>query len=223
MKDFIISGVAARANRLSRWLMADPVSIQAMADEARAAAQTEAGGGTDEATAQHLIHRFARRAALVGFVTGLPSNPVLAFPLAAVDTSATAKLCADMASALSLVADPEGAAEDRAADGAPEAYPGAVVSFFIRGLKNRVSPQAVTKAAARWAAKRTVGRAVLTRMVPLVGGALGAAWNYAEVRGEGRRLFRDAEARRGARTSRSHAGGRRGIHATSDGATRGGG
>ncbi|MEZ4267935.1 MAG: hypothetical protein R3F39_16295 [Myxococcota bacterium] len=195
MQDFIISGVAARANRLSRWLMADPVSIQAMAAQARA----EASDGSDEAAARYLIHRFARRAALVGFVTGLPSNPVLAFPLAAVDTSATAKLCADMASALSLVGDPEGEAEERASDRAPEAYPGAVTSFFIRGLKNRVSPMAVTKAAARWAAKRTVGRAVLTRMVPLVGGALGAAWNYAEIRGEGRRLYREAAARGGAR------------------------
>jgi hypothetical protein len=195
MQDFIISEVAARANRLSRWLMADPDSIEAMAAQARA----EAPGGSDEAVARRLIHRFARRAALVGFVTGLPSNPLLAFPLAAVDTSATAKLCADMASAVGLVADPEGAADEGAAERTPDAYPGAVASFFIRGLKNRVTPQAVTKAAVRWAAKRTAGRAVLTRMVPLVGGALGAAWNYVEVRGEGQRLYRDAAAKRGAR------------------------
>ncbi len=195
MQDSIISAVAARANRLSRWLMADPVTIHAMAERARA----EASDGSEEAAARYLIHRFARRAALVGFVTGLPSNPVLAFPLAAVDTSAAAKLCADMASALSLVGDPEGAAKDLASGRAPEAYPAAITSFFIRGLKNRVTPQAVTRAAARWAAKRTIGRAVLTRMVPLVGGALGAAWNYAEIRGEGRRLYRDAAARGGAR------------------------
>jgi hypothetical protein len=194
MRDFIVSELAARANRVARWVMADPASLEAMAARARA----EVPGGDDEAVARRLIARFARRGALIGFVSGLPSNPVMAFPLAAVDTSATAKICADMAATLEGIADPDGLGDRQARDGVPQANPAAVASFLIRGLKNRSVPQALTRAAVRWAATRTAKRAVLTRMVPVVGGLLGAAWNYAEIQAEGRRLYRAAAERAGA-------------------------
>ncbi|MGM0576907.1 MAG: hypothetical protein ACQEXJ_14375 [Myxococcota bacterium] len=194
-------------------LEVDPSSIRQLVDRVRRKA-----GGPDEVLADAIVEFYARKGALVGFLTGLPGSPLLALPLAFVDTRGTLRLAADIVAAVEylrrpdffddpgwrtelarILGDLEGELRpgERTRKGSLRHAARVMLQRVTTGESSRLLRQAIL----HWASKRTARRAVFTKLVPVVGGFAGAAWNYVELRHEGREVV----SRILAETSHAHA------------------
>jgi hypothetical protein len=168
----------------------------------RSRLQDGAGG---RALAEVVVERLARRGALQGLITGVAAIPPFGLAMAIVDTRRMAELRATMTAAVATVARPGFFAgpcwEDEVLQvmtgGHPAprpAEPAAEVARRVgrvvaRDFASRQGRRLTQRWVTRWLAKRTAKRFLATRLVPLAGGALGAAWNYVELRRDGDRIL----------------------------------
>lgn len=152
--------------------------------------------------ASAVVDHFARKGAITGFIAGFASNPLLSIPLALLDTEKASQLSAKMAASVAYIArptffeDPTWKDEtlsalsvgEKADARDAEAQTDRARRFVIRGFVTSQSQKAVRRAVTRWIGRRVAERAVLTKLVPVVGGIVSAAWNYVELRRVGGRV-----------------------------------
>jgi len=153
-----------------------------------------------EDLADRVIRHYARKAALQGLITGIPSNPAFAAALALVDLRSCWQIKNDMAATLLYLQDPDLFSDPR--------WRERVLELRLDPYLERPSMPALSEAALRaWVgpwlttqSPRWVTRAVLRRMqrratsvvarkaVPVVGATIGAASNYVECVMAGNRM-----------------------------------
>lgn len=162
---------------------------------------------TDRELAELLIATYARRGAVAGFVAGLATNPVLALPSAVADVAALLRFYANLSACVGCLASPDYFSEpDWEADALVMLVGRRAVSRVMQGvavegvkrasrelLRRQVGAAMVRvlqRGAPAWLATKVTQRALASKLVPVVGGLVGGAWNYLELRSVGRRLVR---------------------------------
>jgi hypothetical protein len=143
----------------------------------------------------------------VGFATGVPGNPWVAAPAAVTDVAAVLRTEILLACRIGLLFDPQ------LLDGPEPPYEVLVpimgsraASAVARNLLTLggmgITRQAIRKglnAGGLWQFRKIMlkyfglkvsGRGVITKTLPVVGGLIGGAWNYAELKIVGDRVYR---------------------------------
>jgi hypothetical protein len=162
---------------------------------------------TDRELADELISFYARRGAVAGFVSGLATNPFLALPAAVADVAALLRFYAHLSATVGYLADPGYFDEPGwEADALVMLAGRRAVSRVLQGiavegvkrsghdLLQRQARAAVVRALGQGAAGRVgtkiTQRAIVAKLVPILGGLVGGAWNYLEMRSVGKRIVR---------------------------------
>ncbi|MEM6960063.1 MAG: hypothetical protein AAF645_30580 [Myxococcota bacterium] len=176
--DFMTRGVDAdRAKRLR----------DAHEAEAREAVPNDAWA--QRLAAAELIERYARRAAVRSLLTGLPGG-WLAIPLSLVEAQGAFSARLELAVALRLLVDDDYTKQ-------PDWRQQILLETFELDAAAAAGMRAAALRAAREVAlkrgMRFVTRRLGQRLVPVVGGAIGAAATYAWIHREGRRMARGFE------------------------------
>ncbi|MAQ16424.1 MAG: hypothetical protein CMN30_16735 [Sandaracinus sp.] len=166
---------------LSNWVgrKIAPVDV----DRTKARVHEAKGDGLDAAgVAERLTETHARRSALRGFLTGVPGG-VWSLPLLLVDVRGVWSERASLAAGIHYANDPA-FFED------PEWW------RQVWAATAALSPESGTTGVMKFAAKemffrrlgKTAVKGLSTKLVPVVGGVAGAAWNYAWLKREGSRM-----------------------------------
>jgi len=166
---------------LSNWIGRKVAPVDVEKTKARVR-EAEAQGLDAAAVAERLTERHARRSAVRGFLTGIPGG-IWTLPLMVIDVRGVWTERAALAAELHYVQDP---------------------AFFddpdwwkdVWRSTSALPPGAGARGMVRFAVQETVlrrvGKAVVrrtgTRFIPVVGGVVGAAWNYVWVKREGSRM-----------------------------------
>lgn len=186
-----------------RAVAVDEEGALALVDRLRA--QAESGDPLDVARA--VVEHHARRAAMRGFLTGIPPRRLFAgVTLAMADARATSALRASMACALATIADPTFFAREDWKDEVLRALSPGGPSSPVDDVE-RAAPELVRRSGrllAKGALSSAVRQAVQAslahglgrgsaggrwgRALPIFAAIAGAAWHYAEFRREGREL-----------------------------------
>lgn len=159
--------------------------------------------------AERVISQQAWRAATVGALTGLPGSMPVALPAAALDVGTVLHMEMTAAAKIALIFDPRFFEDPGARWRLLTPVVGAsLASQLLREVGAReVTRQAAARVlheralrVARRMAFKVLGkkvsvRAIATKSIPLLGGAIGAGWNWAELRIVGRRVIRHFEGR----------------------------
>lgn len=155
--------------------------------------------------AEQMIRRARWWGAGFGFATGVPSNPWVAGPAALTDMTAVLRTEILLACRIGLLYDPH------LLDGPEPPYELIVPIIGGRAASEalgrlvaissiRITRQAIVKILQHNGAKqfmlaivkyfgiRVSRRALISKMIPIVGGLIGGAWNYAELRFIGDRI-----------------------------------
>jgi len=155
--------------------------------------------------AEQMIRRARWWGAGFGFATGIPSNPWVAGPAAVTDMSAVLRTEILLACRIGLLYDPH------LLDGPEPPYEllvpiigGRAASEALGRLvaisSMRITRRAIVKVLQNSGAKqfmitmvkyfgiRITRRGLITKTIPIVGGLVGGAWNYAELRFVGERI-----------------------------------
>ncbi len=170
---------------LSNWIgrKVAPVNV----DKTKSRVREAEGTGADDATvAERLTEQHARRSAMRGFLTGVPGG-LWTLPLMVIDVRGVWSERASLAAGLHYLRDPAffddpGWWKDvvQAASGVPAK----------NGMK--AGAKGLARFAMQEAVLRRVGKSVVrrvgTRFVPVMGGVVGAAFNYTWVKREGSRM-----------------------------------
>lgn len=159
-----------------------------------------------EELARKLISRARWQGAALGVATGLPSNPWVAVPAAMADVGGLLRIQVAMAARVALLFD------ERYLDGNDPPYElmapimgGRLMSEMGRELAIRggmgVTRQAIKKVLSKGTLKqfkrlmlkyfglKVTQRSLITKTLPLVGGAIGGTWNFIEVKVVGERAY----------------------------------
>lgn len=162
--------------------------------------------------AERVVSHQAWRAATVGAVTGLPGSLPVALPAAALDVGAVLHMEMTAAAKVALIFDPRFFDDPRARWRLLTPVVGATVASQIlremglqgarevtRKAASQVLHQRALRVARRMAfkvfGKRVSIRAIATKSIPLLGGVIGAGWNFAELHMVGRRVINHFEGR----------------------------
>jgi len=162
---------------------------------------------TDRELAERLVAMQARRGALAGFLAGLATNPILAVPAAVADVAALLRFYATLSATVGCLANPDYFNEPGwEADALVMLAGRRAVSRVLQGLAvegvKRTSHEllkrqaraavgrAVGRGAPAWLGAKITQRALVGKLVPVLGGLVGGAWNYLELRAVGRRIVR---------------------------------
>ena len=166
---------------LSNWVGRKVAPVDVGTAKARVREAKEQGPGA-EAVAERLTEHHARRSAVRGFLTGAPGG-LWTLPLLAIDVRGVWSERAALAAELHYIHDPAFFDDPewwkevwRSVSALP---PEAEMRDMIRFVVQEAVLRRVGKAAAR-----RIG----ARFIPVVGGVVGAAWNYAWVKREGHRM-----------------------------------
>lgn len=186
-----------------RWVMdIDPATVIADAEKKRTAHSTL----DPRALAQALVDSYSKKAALEGFVLGLPANPFIAAPSALGDMAFVLRFYAFLTAAIGYLANPKYFEDPDWKDDAllMLAGPKAVsrlmreagVQFGMQGSKLLIRKYlsksvltALKRFVLRWFGKKVTQRMLITKIVPVVGGLIGGTWNYVELRVVGGRII----------------------------------
>lgn len=169
-------------------------------------------GDSPRELAERVFSRQAWRAAVVGAATGFPGSLPVAVPAAAVDVAAVLHMELVAAAKVALIFNPRffddpgakwrllapviGASlasqllREVGLQGARE-----VTRHAAQRVLQQRSMRVARRAIFKVFGKRVSGRAVATRSVPVVGGVIGAAWNFTELHVVGRRVIAHFEGR----------------------------
>lgn len=159
-----------------------------------------------EELVQTAIKNSRRRAAAIGALSGFAANPLTMVPAASADVYAVLRTEANLAGLIATIIDPDTLEDedtfktDILAILFPAAISNALQTVGVQAgrqtskvLVRKYISKNVLKTAVRWAAKylgiKLTQRAVVTKVVPLAGAAIGGGWNWFEVRRLGRRAL----------------------------------
>lgn len=193
------AALSQKARQLLEWVVPDPKACR----HAAAKLRTDHPDLTDKQLAFLHLRQAQKSAAKVGGATGLLANPVAMMTAAAGDAAYMLKLEGKLVGELAAILDPSSLEDPEAfrADVLAVVFP-AAASQALRAATNLAAEQAsrwmvrkmmtrdVAETAARLAVRRLAGQfaeRALTKAVPLAGIAIGAGWNWFEVRKIGRR------------------------------------
>jgi hypothetical protein len=174
--------------------------------EQAAKLQLEHPGAPREQVARAAIKDARKWAMAMGAATGAAANPITLLPAALAEAAAMLRIEGQIAGVIAALLDPASLDDDLAfrRDILRVIFPGAVSQVLRRiGVKateratKQMLQQAVTrgvfKEIAEHVAKsfggRIAGKALVTKTVPLVSAGIGAAWNWIELQGIGRRAI----------------------------------
>lgn len=182
---------------------ADPTEYIAYASAKRAAYPND----SPRELAERIVHTYAQKGAVEGFVTGLPANPLLAIGGGITDMTILLRFYTTLTAVIGYLAD-ENYFDDP--DWRHNAFfvlagPKALARIFGEGAREggkQLSKQVIRRYLSKevlaalkrfllkWFGKKVTQRAILAKAVPLVGGAVGGTWNYVEIRTIGRRIIK---------------------------------
>jgi hypothetical protein len=162
---------------------------------------------TDRELADRLVSYYARRGAVAGFISGLATNPLLALPAAMADVAALLRFYAHLSATVGCLAhedyfdEPGWEADALVMLAGRRAVSRVLQGVAVEGAKRtahdllqRQARAAVVRALGPGAAGRVgakiTQRAITAKLVPIIGGLIGGAWNYLEMRSVGRRIVR---------------------------------
>lgn len=163
-------------------------------------------GVSNEALAQKAVQQAKTLLATTGALTGAVANPVAMVPLAAGELALVVNREAHLAGVIAALLDPHSMEDPDtfSADILAILFPGAVsqalgqfavragqrtTKTLLRKVLTKDVLRAIIKFAARWLGLKLTQRAIITKAVPLVGAAIGAGWNWAEVGALGKRAI----------------------------------
>lgn len=163
-------------------------------------------GSTKQELSELLIRRNAWKAAGSGFVTGLPSNLLIAVPAALLDMTVVIRTQAYLAGRIALLFDEDYFnSNDIAYELMIPIMGMRVASEFVGQMTKRGASGLTRQAIKTVLTKGTlsqfrrvmlkyfglkVGQRTVTKTVPIVGGVIGGIWNYTELRVVGQRAFK---------------------------------
>lgn len=178
-------------------------------ERAREAVQAEQGkrpDATPAEIAQQLINGTSWKLGTTGFMSGLPSNPLIALPAGAVEALATVHEQMQLAARVALAYDPQFFDAESAMDELMVPLFGAAkVGEALKGTTVKVSSH-MTRQAIRATLKgetlkqfkklmlkylgiKITQKALITKTIPIVGGVIGGGWNYAQTKAIGKRVI----------------------------------
>ncbi len=149
-----------------------------------------------------IVHYWARRAAVRGFIIGLPASPLTSLPLTFVEITSMWRLKVELATCLVCLHAPALLESDDwrlrvlTYIVGQSAFPTPSHGQPHDATANKACPHAGLKDAGKaWfhdrlvrRLRRRTRRTLLSKTVPLVGGVVSSAWNYAECRNWGERF-----------------------------------
>ena len=161
---------------------------------------------TPEQLARRAIATAKNWGVAAGGTTGAAANPLIMVPAAMADIAAKLRIEGQMVGTVAALLDPSSLLDDRTfqADVLAIVFPGAVSQALrqiglragqrvTRTLIQKYVTENFIKDATRFATKflfiRLTKKAVVSKTVPLVGAGIGAAWNWVEMEGVGRRAI----------------------------------
>jgi hypothetical protein len=161
----------------------------------------------DRQLAQRFVSSQARRGGLEGFATGLLTNPFVMVPGALVDLRYILRVYAIMTAVVGHINNPNYFDDpDWETDAYATMLGAKVVSQALRDvgvaggkqttkvLIRKYLSKEVLKAIKRWVLKylgrRVTQRALIAKIVPVIGGIIGGSWNFVEIRVVGKRVIR---------------------------------
>jgi hypothetical protein len=179
----------------------DPEACKAIAEAKRRTMV----GKTPREVARAIVSSYARKGGLEGFVTGLPTNLFIAFPGALADAGVLLRFFATMSGTLGYLANPDYFDDpdwrhDLLVTLAGAATIGKIFQELGMNFSKQAAKQLIRKYISKeflralkrwvlkWLGKKITQRAIITRALPIVGGLIGGAWNYVEIRTVGGRL-----------------------------------
>lgn len=197
-------GTLARATRwaLQAALDIDRESARADVRDARAKYPDK----TNKALARMVVSRARWKGVAVGVVSGLPSNPLAALGAAALDVASVLRINVEMAVRIALIYDETylddseppyellipiiggtlvGELAQKAALAAGKTLTKAAIEKYVsRGVLKTVK-----KASLKYLGVKITQKALITKAIPLVSGAIGGSWNFGEVHLVGGRVI----------------------------------
>lgn len=193
--------------RAARWVLEQVLDIDREAAKADVRGLRSRHPAEDRrALADRIIARTRWKGAAVGGGTGLPTNPWVAVPAAALDVGAMLRLDVGMAARIALLFD-----ESYLDDPEPPyellvpIFGGRLAAEVAREAAIRGAMGATRQAVRRWISKgaleslkrialkylglKITQRALITKVLPIVGALVGASWNFGEVHVVGNRVY----------------------------------
>jgi len=193
-----------KLDKLMRWALTfDPATVRAEIDVLHA----RYPGLEREELARKIYTRQAWKAAALGFATGLPGNLLIALPAGAADAVAMLRLEASAAVKVATIYEPE-----YLDDHEPQyellvpIFGAGVLSQALREAGVLAGREATRRIIRKYLSKgtlkafqsvllkvfgkRVLQRTVITKTVPIVGGVIGAGWNWIEIKLQGKRVIR---------------------------------
>lgn len=166
---------------LSNWIgrKVAPVDVEKTKSRVR---EAKAEGRDAAAVAERLTEHHARRSAFRGFLAGIPGG-LWTLPLMMLDVRGVWSERASLAAELHYIDDPTFFDDPDWWKDVWRATSSLSSSTGAKGLVRFAVQETVMRRAGR-----SVVRRVGTRFVPVLGGVVGAAWNYAWVKREGKRM-----------------------------------
>lgn len=181
-------GIAARTVQTPHLMndLIDTVALKFLrVDPVKVTARVNAEKGSDlpaEGVAKRLTERRARRSAVRGFLTGIPGGP-WALPLFFIDLGGVFSERANLSAEMHYARDPSFFEEagwwQRVARTAADVPSGAGRAQLARSMVKEIVIRRAGPLVAKFSA---------TKVVPVAGGVVGAAWNYAWMKREGARM-----------------------------------
>jgi hypothetical protein len=192
-----------KAEEILRWTIPSPDDCCATAAQLRA----EHPALTAEQLAWKAVKSARGWAALAGAASGSASTPLTMIPASLAETAYVLRREGHMAGVIAALLDPDSLndAETFQADVLSVLFPGAVSQalsqFGVRGsqittksvvrrLMGRGFLGKLLRLIAHMLGIRITEHAILSKTLPIIGGGIGAAWNWAEVQAVGRRALR---------------------------------
>jgi hypothetical protein len=193
---------------LLAWVVPDRDKCRNAADELRAKAPT----ATPEQLARRAITEAKRWGAVAGGSTGAAANPLIMIPAAFADMGAMLKIEGQMVGVIAALFDPSSTLDEQRfqADVLTVVFPGAVSQALrqvglhasqriTRSLIQKYLSEDLVKQTTSFAGKflmlRVSKKAIISKTVPIVGAGVGAAWNWVELAGVGKRAIRYYQSR----------------------------
>jgi hypothetical protein len=180
----------------------DPETCKAQAEAKR----RKMSGKSPQQVAKAIVASYARKGGLEGFVTGLPTNLLVALPGALTDAGVLLRFFATMNGTLGYLANPDYFDDpdwrhDLLVTLAGAAAIGKIfqelgISFSKQAAKQIIRTyigkevlRALKRWVLKWFGKKVTQRAIIAKAVPFIGALIGGTWNYFEIKAVGRRIF----------------------------------
>jgi len=172
----------------------DPVMVKASVAELR----RQYPKASNDELAARIFSRARWKATAAGGLTGLPSNPWVMVPAALADVALTYRIEVGAAAQVALIYEPEFFAdEDARWELFVPVFGMNVASQFLREVGVRGAMGVTRQAIKRYLSKQTLRvfravalkyfglkvtqKVVVTKTLPVIGGLVGASWNFVEV------------------------------------------